>query len=331
MSHPFSIYTDEVLAFALGGRQGNAVAPGVPHEGNVSRFRDRVLRTLDAGGMRHVVLFGLGSGCVARVLARSLPPPVELTVVCGTRSWPAGCRTGGLSLDRTGGPDPASLRHLHLGAWLLLWLAGIGPRRISGHFFPEPLDPPKKIACDSKAAFHGEPATSHCRGAIRDRSPAPGFPLPLCCRLRSRNWKGSSRAIPEVVSEAVAALGCAGCACRGPGRLCLARVRAPSGQAPGAGFRGPAQCHAGGLPGGLGLFSGCRRTAGCGPEGHVARTFGHARRRRRRLSSVHPVPRCGHAQGRLRVCGPISRPDSSAASTPTGPCPGSSGPCMNVW
>lgn len=205
MSHPFSIYTDEVLAFALGGRQGNAVAPGVPHEGNVSRFRDRVLRTLDAGGMRHVVLFGLGSGCVARVLARSLPPPVELTVVCLDPVLARGAaRTGGLSWIEPEGRTRLLCDTSTWAAWLLLWLAGIGPRESLAIFSPEPLDPAEKDRLLTlKRLFTG---TGHVPLPGRDPGQVtrPRISFASVLSPEEPELEGFFAAIPEVVSEAVA-------------------------------------------------------------------------------------------------------------------------------
>ncbi len=205
MSHPFSIYTDEVLAFALGGRQGTAVDPGVPHEGDVFRFRDRVLRTLDAGGMNHVVLFGLGSGCAARVLARSLPHPVELTVVCLEPALARGVSgIGGLSWIEPEGRARLLCDTSTWAVWLLLWLAGIGPRESLSVFSPEPLDPAEKDRLLAlKRLFTG---TAHVPFPGRGSGPVirPRISFASVLSPEEPDLEDFFAAIPEVVSEVVA-------------------------------------------------------------------------------------------------------------------------------
>ncbi|NMC48500.1 MAG: glycosyltransferase [Desulfovibrio sp.] len=205
MPHPFSIYTDEVLAFALGGRQDNAVTPGVPHEGDVFRFRDRVLRTLAAGGMRHVVLFGLGSGCAARVLARSLPPPVELTVVCMDPALARGAaRIGGVSWIAPEGRARLLCDTSTWAAWLLLWLAGIGARESLTVFSPEPLDPAEKdrlLALERLFAGTGLVPLPGC-----DSGPVtpPRISFASVLSPEEPDLEDFFAAIPAVASEAVA-------------------------------------------------------------------------------------------------------------------------------
>lgn len=205
MSHPFSIYTDEVLAFTLGGRRDDAVTPGMPHDGDVSRFRDRVLRTLAAGGMRHVVLFGLGSGCVARVLALSLPPPVELTVVCLDPALARGAgRIGGLSWIEPEGRARLLCDTSPWAVWLLLWLAGIGARESLAVFSPEPLDSAEKDRLLAlKRLFTG---TGLVPLPERDSGPVsrPRISFASVLSPEEPGLEDFFAAIPEYVSEAVA-------------------------------------------------------------------------------------------------------------------------------
>jgi hypothetical protein len=108
-AHPYFTYTQEVLSWRLGRRDGAAPWTEVPTNADTSATAARAARILRAvRDRREVVLLGLGTGDLAATLAASLPPGVRLTVLC---------------------PDPAAACRLR-DAGRLGWLAPDGPHQL---------------------------------------------------------------------------------------------------------------------------------------------------------------------------------------------------------
>ncbi|WP_320169343.1 glycosyltransferase [Maridesulfovibrio sp.] len=80
MTHPFEIYSEQVLAFKLGGQDE---VESFTRQKKAESTAARHLNYAEKRGAKAVVLFGLGAGDMAQILAESKPDDLEL-IICDT-------------------------------------------------------------------------------------------------------------------------------------------------------------------------------------------------------------------------------------------------------